>query len=141
VAFEQSDAFFLAQLGFIAEQRGDAETALSRHLDSLTAARITGDPRAVALALEGLAGARTLMGHHDQAARLLGTADAARRSAGAPLPAAERGDVDRITTRAKTALGEDAFATEFEHGTGLDPDDHVTSSGHNARPVRARGRT
>ncbi|MFG1707811.1 BTAD domain-containing putative transcriptional regulator [Nonomuraea sp. M3C6] len=124
VAFAAGDAFYLAELGFVAEQRGDAETALSRHLDGLTAARTTGDPRAVALALEGLAGAQTLMGHHDEAARLLGTADAARRSAGAPLPAAERGDVDRITTRARTALGEDAFATEFERGTVLDPDDY-----------------
>lgn len=93
----------LAELGFIAEQRGDAETALSRHLDGLSAARASGDPRSVALALEGMAGAHTLAGRHHQAARLLGAATAARESAGAPLPAAERGDVDRITVGAKNA--------------------------------------
>ncbi|HEX2314310.1 MAG TPA: hypothetical protein VHJ17_11270, partial [Thermomonospora sp.] len=53
------------------------------------------------------------------AARLLGAADAARRSVGAPLPAAERGDTDRITTAATTALGENAFTDAFAEGTAL----------------------
>ncbi|KAB8196390.1 AAA family ATPase [Nonomuraea phyllanthi] len=125
VAFAQGPAFFLAELGFVAEQRGDGETALSRHLDGLSYAETTGDPRALALALEGLAGAQTLLGHHDHAAGLLGAADAARRSAGAPMPAAERGDVDRITARAQAALGEDAFAAEFDRGARLTPGDCV----------------
>ena len=41
-------AFILAELGFIAEQRGDAEAALALHLDGFSSARATGDPRAVA---------------------------------------------------------------------------------------------
>ncbi|PZG16202.1 hypothetical protein [Nonomuraea aridisoli] len=119
----QGTSLVMAELGFVAEQRGDAETALARHLDGLTIARAVGDLRSIALALDGLAGAQTLKGRHGQAARLLGRADAARRSAGAPLPAAERGDVDRITVRARSALGEDAFATEFDRGAALDPDE------------------
>jgi hypothetical protein len=59
----------------------------------------SGDPRAVALALEGLAGAHALAGGHDRATRLLERAAALREEAGAPLAAVERWDVDRITGR------------------------------------------
>ncbi|MEV1004591.1 hypothetical protein [Nonomuraea sp. NPDC050202] len=81
------------------------------------AAGDTGDPRAIALALEGIAGARALAGDPARAARLLGAAAAARASAGAPLPTAERGDVDRITTALRAACGPAGFEAEFEQGT------------------------
>ncbi|WP_406340457.1 BTAD domain-containing putative transcriptional regulator [Streptomyces sp. NBC_00648] len=122
---DSGTALILAELGFVAEQRGDAPQAQALHLEGLTAARKTGDPRAVALALEGLAGAQALAERPHHAARLLGTAAAVRDSVGAPLPRAERGDVDRVTARASGAMGEDAFATAFQHGRGLQPDDHL----------------
>lgn len=115
-------ALILAELGFVAEQRGDAQAARALHLDGLDLARGIGDPRAVALALEGLAGAHTVAGRHDQAARLLGAAAAARQSVGAPLAHGERGDVDRISERARAALGPDAFAAELDKGAALDLD-------------------
>ncbi|GAA0957328.1 BTAD domain-containing putative transcriptional regulator [Actinocorallia libanotica] len=99
-------ALVLAELGFAAEARGDAETALARHLDGLAAARRIGDPRAVALAYEGLAGARSLAGEPERAARLLDAAADLRASVGAPLPEAERDDVNRIADRIRDALGE-----------------------------------
>jgi predicted ATPase/DNA-binding SARP family transcriptional activator len=114
-------ALILAELGFIAELRGDSEAALTLHLDGFAAASATGDPRAIALAMEGLAGAQTVRGHHVQAARLLGVAAATRRSIGAPLPSAERGDVERITTVARKALGDKAFTMQFKLGENLDP--------------------
>ncbi|MFD0904894.1 AfsR/SARP family transcriptional regulator [Actinomadura sediminis] len=114
-------ALVLAELGFVAELRGDAGAALARHRDGLAAARRIGDPRAVALAYEGLAGARSLAGDARPAARLLGAAAALRASVGAPLPDAERGDVDRITARVRAALGDGAFAAEFARGEA-DPD-------------------
>ncbi|MFC4498779.1 MULTISPECIES: ATP-binding protein [Streptomyces] len=106
-------ALILAELGFIAELRGDHDAALNLHAEGLTAARTTGDPRAVALALEGLAGAHHLAGRSEVAARLLGTAARSRTSVRAPLPPAERGDVDRITAAVRTALGDPGFTTEF----------------------------
>ncbi|MEV5882451.1 BTAD domain-containing putative transcriptional regulator [Streptomyces sp. NPDC052020] len=93
---DHGTALILAELGFIAELRGDAPAALALHRDGLATARRTGDPRAVALALEGLAGARALAGNRRGAVRLLDAATAVRERLGAPLPAAERGDVDRI---------------------------------------------
>ncbi|MFC7590756.1 ATP-binding protein [Nonomuraea antimicrobica] len=121
-AFEPGPALILAELGFLAEQRGDATAALARHGEGLAAARATGDPRAVALALEGLAGAHTLAGRPDKGAVLLGAASAVRESVEAPLPPAERGDVDRITQAVRTALGGAALAARFATGQAAGAD-------------------
>ncbi|TDC78918.1 BTAD domain-containing putative transcriptional regulator [Streptomyces hainanensis] len=119
----------LAELGFVAELRGDPATAHERHLAGLAEARRLGDPRAVALAFEGLAGALALAGEPGRAATALGAAAAARASVGTPLPAAERRDVDRATAAARAALGADAFAAAFAAGAaagvGLTPEDAV----------------
>ncbi|MFI6291760.1 BTAD domain-containing putative transcriptional regulator [Nonomuraea sp. NPDC050790] len=92
-------ALLLAELGFVAELRGDAEKARRLHEEGLAAARGSGDPRAQALALEGLAGARSLAGENAEAAELLERAARLRAEAGAPLPEAERADVERILAR------------------------------------------
>ncbi|MGK5672885.1 BTAD domain-containing putative transcriptional regulator [Micromonospora sp. URMC 106] len=122
-------ALVLAELGFAAEQRGDAEKALRVHLDGLAAARRIGDPRAVALAFEGLAGARALAGDTTHAAGLLGAATALRESVGAPLPQAERGDVDRITAAVRRSLGDEEFTARYEQGrrSGADTE-HLTAA-------------
>ncbi|MGC7101258.1 BTAD domain-containing putative transcriptional regulator [Amycolatopsis lurida] len=94
----------LAELGFIAEQRGDAARARTLHAEGLAAAREIGDPRSVALAHEGLAGVATLEGAAEEARRLLAEAAALRESVGAPLPPAERGDITRIQAALDTAV-------------------------------------
>ncbi|MFJ8040430.1 BTAD domain-containing putative transcriptional regulator [Kitasatospora sp. NPDC096147] len=109
----------LAELGFAAEQSGDPDTARRHHLDGLAIARTLGDPRAIALALEGLAGTAAATGDHPTAARLLGCAAATRAGVGAPLPPAERTDVDRITTPTRAALGPTLFTTHHTEGTHL----------------------
>ncbi|MEU4443387.1 hypothetical protein AB0K14_14105 [Actinosynnema sp. NPDC050801] len=85
-------ALIAAELGFIAEQGGDADAARALHLEGLAAARKAADPRA---------------------ARLLGAAAALREQVGAPLPTGERGDVDRITATCRSASGEEAFTSAF----------------------------
>ncbi|GGR13333.1 BTAD domain-containing putative transcriptional regulator [Streptomyces netropsis] len=130
------NALILAELGFVAEQRGDAEAARALHLQGLAAARLIGGPRAVALALEGLSGVEALSGSPGRAAFLLGAAAATRESAGAPLPPAERGDVDRITTAAEAAMGKAAFEEAFEHGRTTDPQEAVPAYG-GERPAGA----
>ncbi|MFE0188536.1 BTAD domain-containing putative transcriptional regulator [Streptomyces sp. NPDC058989] len=115
-------AFVLAELGFVAELRGDAPAARRRHLDGFAAARATADPRAVALALEGLAGAQALAGCFASAARLLGGAGALRAAAGAPQPVAERGDVARSTAAARRGLGAEPFAAAYASGAEAAPE-------------------
>ncbi|WP_348541700.1 AAA family ATPase [Streptomyces sp. MZ04] len=119
-------ALILAQLGYVAEQRGNAQRAEELHREGLTLARATGDDRAVALALEGLAGARSLAGDHTRTAELLGAAAALREAVGSPLPPAERADTERAAHRSRTALGEDdyaaAFAAAFASGHASPPE-------------------
>ncbi|MEW9556076.1 AfsR/SARP family transcriptional regulator, partial [Nonomuraea sp. NPDC050783] len=116
-------ALILAELGFAAEQRGNAREALELQLRALEAAREVGDPRAVALALEGLAGARALAGRPEAAALLLGHATALRASVGAPLPPGERFDVDRVTAAVEAALGGEEAAAAMARGAALPLDD------------------
>ncbi|MFF2087904.1 BTAD domain-containing putative transcriptional regulator [Nocardia sp. NPDC058176] len=96
----------LAELGFIAELRGDPDQARAFHKEGMAVAQRTGDPRAIALAQEGLAGAAALAGDIDEARRLLAAAAAARDEVGAPLPAEEHIDVDRITAAIRAASGQ-----------------------------------
>jgi predicted ATPase/DNA-binding SARP family transcriptional activator len=128
VSSEAGDHLLLAELGFIAELRGDADQSVRHHLRGLDVARSLGEPRALALSLEGLAGAAALGGRgpaSECAALLLGAADAARRGVGAPLPPAERGDVDRVTAAARAALGGPAFAEAFAYGARLTAEEAV----------------
>ncbi|WP_336083791.1 BTAD domain-containing putative transcriptional regulator [Nocardia sp. SSK8] len=119
-------ALILAELGFTAELAGDPAEAEELHRRGLESARRTGDPRAMALALEGLAGARSLVGASAHAARLLGAADSLRRATGAPLPPAERGDVDRIEARVAADLGPAGLAAGLAEGRDADPESLLT---------------
>ena len=128
----------LSELGFIAERRGDPAAAGSWHLESLTAAQKLGDPQAVAQAIIGLAGAQALGGKPDRAAQLLGAADPAWHSAGASLQPGDSADVNRITAVTRQALGEAAFAAEFQNGRRLRPEQAASLLWHSRRQHRAR---
>ena len=109
----------LVGLGYTADQRGDPDAALAYQLDGLRVTMVSPGPRAIAYTFEGVAGALAAGSdstRHAFAARLLGAADALRRSAGGPLPAGERFDVDRAERRLREALGESAFKGAFESG-------------------------
>ncbi|NEB40676.1 BTAD domain-containing putative transcriptional regulator [Streptomyces sp. SID14515] len=112
----EAPPLILVELGFVAELRGDAREALRLQQEGLTAARAGGDPRAVALALEGLAGAELLNGRPEAAARRLGAAAAVRNAVGLPLPEGERHDVDRISARIVDVLGRAAYEARFAGG-------------------------
>ncbi len=114
--FQAGTALALAELGFTAEQRGDAEEALRLQLEGYELAADSGDPRALALALEGLAGAHAVAGRRERAARLLGAAARLRDSVGRPLPHGQRGDVDRIAATLRTAMGDADFNAELRRG-------------------------
>ncbi len=119
----------LTELGFLAEQHGQAAEARRLHLRALRASRALGGPRGVAAALEGLAGAVGLAGDPKTSARLLGAADTARQAASAPASPSERTEIDRIATAARTALGESAFDAAYQHGATQTPDDVTAELG------------
>ena len=111
----------LSELGFIGEQRGRPTLARAYHLRSLAAATKLGDSQAVAQALTGLAGVHAFADQTGRAARLLGAAETARRSAKASLPPGDSPDGQRITGLARQALGKAAFDDEFARGRRLRP--------------------
>jgi predicted ATPase/DNA-binding SARP family transcriptional activator len=106
----------LRELGHLAEERGDIGAATRYQEESLEWARKVGEPRLVARTLEGVAGALSLGDRPDEAARLIGLAEATRASVGAPLPAGERADLARVTTRLRERLGDERFGAEVALG-------------------------
>ncbi|MFE1902457.1 BTAD domain-containing putative transcriptional regulator [Streptomyces gardneri] len=130
VGLDSANALILAELGFSALARGDLAQALKLQEEGYGTALASGDPRAVALALEGLASAHAPAGRARGAALLLGAAAALRASTGAPLPPAERVDVDRTEAAARAALGEEAYAAAFAHGGSLAHDTAVREAAH-----------
>jgi len=108
----------LAMLGYLAETRGDITTARAHHVRALSYALETNGSRALALALEGLAGTARAEGNATEAARLLGAADALRRTSwptGWSVASAE-GDDQRIAALARRELGEAEYTEAFTAG-------------------------
>lgn len=121
--YDTGVAFALCELGFIAEQRGDGDAALQLHAEGMEIAHGFDDPRAMALAAEGMAGAQALRKQPKHAAALLGSADAARRAVDKPLPAAERHDVDRIGAAVRDQLSRADVEAAFTAGGRASPVD------------------
>jgi hypothetical protein len=114
----------LVARGYSADLAGDVAVALASQHQALSVALGLGANRVIANAVEGLAGALALDGGAEDAARLLGAADALRRRSGGPMPAAERFDVDRAECRARQALGDAAFTAAFLGGAQT-PDQEI----------------
>ena len=126
--FQAGTALALAELGFIAEHRGDHVTAHRLQLEGYQLARGSADPRAIALSLEGLAGAHALAGGYGLAARLLGAATRLRDSVGRPLPQGQRDDVDRIAGTLRAALGDAELDAQLCSGAEAELDDLIEQS-------------
>ncbi|WP_433124518.1 BTAD domain-containing putative transcriptional regulator [Micromonospora sp. CA-240977] len=110
----------LGELGYVAELRGDRGAALDWHLRAAEVAVQLGADQAPWQVLVGVAAA----GDRPQdAARLLGAAAASREATGLPLAPADRPDVERATARAVAALGDEDFATAYEQGRRLSPEE------------------
>ncbi|WP_433466916.1 hypothetical protein [Spirillospora sp. CA-128828] len=108
-------------LGYVAEARGDAASAVRYQRDALAVAIRLEAPRDLAGSLEGLAAALTLSGRHRDAAEALGKAADVREAAGVPPGPAEQDDIERATGRARDALDADGFAEAFAAGALLEP--------------------
>lgn len=107
----------LTMLGTVAWHAGASDQSAVHFRQALEIAKATGDPRSIASVLEGLAGAYTASSRAQDAAMLLGSAEALRRSIGLPLPEVHRYDVEMAESAARAALGNSGFETAFELGT------------------------
>lgn len=107
----------LVELGLLAGGRGDPAEAEARHLEAFDVYRDQQSVRGMAWTLEALADALALDGRTGVAARVLGAADAARRTAGLPVSASDRDELSRITAAVRAA--EPGFADLFARGGEL----------------------
>jgi len=97
-------------------------------LDSLTAARYTGDRRVVGVAQQGLASAAALEGEAERAATLLGAAEGQGGDDG-PVPFRGPGEYDRIAEAARSRLGAARFEQARRRGAALSLDQAVRFAG------------
>ncbi|MEY2420712.1 MAG: hypothetical protein QOI95_779 [Acidimicrobiaceae bacterium] len=109
-------AMAYAVLGFVAQHNGDGVEADRLHRAGLGQAQLTRNPRAIAVALEGLAGAAVATGDGKLSAELLGHAAQLRAAAGVALGDFEAQEIERVQDAAMALLGLDGFAAAFEQG-------------------------
>ncbi len=112
-------AITIAALGLLADERGDQLRAAALFREGLAMSFAIDFPENVADCLEGLAGVATRHEHPNQAARLLGVADARRHEIGVPVAAHLRGRYDRVVAETTASLGEETFAPTFQAGRNV----------------------
>ncbi|MEV0582039.1 BTAD domain-containing putative transcriptional regulator [Nonomuraea sp. NPDC050310] len=108
----------LTELGFVAEELGDAVRSLELHRAGYEDGRRLEARRDMAGALIGLAGALALAGRYGEAARCLGTAQKAKAEWEVPASPIEQLDIDRVT-----AAIPPGFEADFAEGARTDPDE------------------
>ncbi len=109
----------LASLGSVACEAGEDAQASRLYKESLDLGWRMGLKHTILLCLEGLARVAVAQGRMERVARLCGAAAALREDMGWPLPPAKRAEHDRTVAAARTARGEDAFASAWATGHAL----------------------
>ncbi|RKS77328.1 putative ATPase [Actinomadura pelletieri DSM 43383] len=118
--FAQAARRTFSRLGCLAEEDGDLDGARRWHVrafDDLENDVLTGNPSLASL-VEGLAAFAAARGCHARAAELLGTAHNLRG-----YHDMTGYDAQRTCTAATAELGEDAFATAYDHGRAVTRED------------------
>jgi predicted ATPase/DNA-binding SARP family transcriptional activator len=116
-------AYSYACLGLAEEMAGDLDSARDHLLSSLENARQSGDPFAVALALEGLGVASVSAGDPERGVELISAGLGLRERTGTPLPSGERFDVERALGAASvSALREEEYEAAWVGGRTADVD-------------------
>jgi tetratricopeptide (TPR) repeat protein len=80
----------------------------------------------LAFTLEGMANFCVRIGKYEQAARLIGWADAARKRVGDTRPHGEQADIDRIISACLLKIGEEVFSDAYDKGQKMTIDEAVS---------------
>jgi predicted ATPase/DNA-binding XRE family transcriptional regulator len=111
----------LDNLAGLAASGGDDERARAQYREALRLFHDLGDPAGTARCLEGLAAVHVRRGGVAHAARLLGTAEAMRESAGNPISPEARQHFEQAVASVRTApMGADVEAAWLD-GRRMDP--------------------
>jgi non-specific serine/threonine protein kinase len=106
-------------LSHIAQHEGDAERALDFGQRGLRLARERRDANEMANGVAVLAGASSLLGLAQRAARLLGASEAASERRGAFHHPSDRPEIDRIVAAVRAQLDETTFAAAWAEGRNI----------------------
>ena len=109
----------LYSLGELAARQGESGQARRYYAQSLAIRQKLGDRRNVADSLEALGILAANCKDSAQAARLLGAASSLREQINAPPPPAKQEKLDRVLSSTRSALGERAFAREWDEGRAM----------------------
>jgi predicted ATPase len=115
--------YALARLATVAELRGEFHRAVELAQKAVGIATDTPAFGSQALALDALAAAYAASGRAEDAALLLGAADARREGAQHGLPKADLVEARRVEGAARAALGDDVFAELTARGRELGIDE------------------
>jgi len=111
--------YSLINLGAAAHKRGDNELALQRFHEALDLLQATPNKSSLAKVLEDLGFTLAALGDGSRGVRLLGAADAIRRTIHSPVFASERAEYEAELTRLRAALGEAAFDGAWRIGSSI----------------------
>ena len=112
-------SFSLALLGEIALERSDLPAASAYYSESIALARALGDTTFLGAGLAAIGSIAADQGQMEQAARLLGAAEAMYQVAGAWSFIAVRGQSRQAIDAARAALGQEAFDEAWARGRRL----------------------
>jgi len=129
----------LLGLARVVAYQGDLAAAHARYQESLEILRELDSKALIAACLEGLGAVVVVQKKPEWAARLWGTAEALREAIGAPMPPVYRAEYERALAAARTALGEEAFATAWAQGRAMSPDQALAAQG--SMPISAPATT
>jgi hypothetical protein len=129
-------SFSLALLGEIALARSDLPAAGAYYGESMELARALGDTTFLGAGLAAIGTIAADLGEAEQAARLLGAAEAMSQVSGAWSFIAARGQNRRAIDAVRAALGEESFAAAWDQGRRLSREQATTEALQTAESLR-----
>jgi hypothetical protein len=116
---------FLANLAYLADHRGDYDTALRLGRDALRLCWSLGRRMMAAWTVSELAGPELGLGRAEHGARLVGAADEALRVLGLTRHPGDVPEHARVVAGLRVALGDDEYRARYEEGGRLRLDEAV----------------
>jgi tetratricopeptide (TPR) repeat protein len=118
----------LLEAGVLLCRLGEAERAMALQRESLGIYQHRGNRIGIAACLAALAETLAGTGQAEQAARLLGAAEALREVVGQAVPPVYRRTSERVASAARAALGERSFAAAWAAGRTLAAEDAIAEA-------------
>lgn len=114
------------RLGYVALRAGNLPEARGTFANTVQMFQKDQFTEGVIYTLEGMASINVLVNKNDQAAHLIGWADAMRKQIDNPRPFLEQADIDQIIVACLAKMGEVAFSDAYDEGQKMTLDEAVT---------------